>query len=140
MRETVAFHITVLYRNFLSYTREELKKLGLSFGQMPLILYLGKHPDCTQADLTRELQLDWGYSQRSIAKLVDSGFLIKESDRTKSGNRLRLTERGTDAFDACHQVFGAWDRIHTDKLSPQETETLMLLLDKITAEEKKADR
>ena len=60
MKETLAFHIAALYRQFLAYTTEELKKAGLSFGQMPLIIYTGKHPGCTQADMTKMLRLDWG--------------------------------------------------------------------------------
>ena len=135
MRNTVEFQITVLYRDFLACTTEALKKLGLNFGQMPLILYVGKHPDCNQADLTRNLKLDWGYSQRSIVKLVDGGFMNREPD--KSGNRLHLTEKGETAFAVCHEVFGSWDSIHTDKLTAQEKETLFLLLSKLT--EKKAD-
>ena len=59
MKDTFAFQVLVLYREFLAYTKKELKALGLSFGQMPLIVYAGKHPGCMQADLTRALQLDW---------------------------------------------------------------------------------
>ena len=138
MRDTAAFHITALYRDFLSYTEEELKKLGLRFGQMPLILYVGKHPDCTQADLTRDLRLDWGYSQRSVEKLVQNGFMKKEAE--KSVNHLRLTEEGDNAFEVCHGVFAAWDLANTDMLTSEEKETLLLLLQKMTAEGKKANR
>ena len=134
MRNTFAFQITVLYREFLAYTTAELKKLGLSFGQMPLILYVGKHPDCTQAELTRALRLDWGYSQRSIAKLVESGFMNKVADKIKPGNCLNLTEKGESAFAACHEVFPSWDRLHADRITSEEKETLLLLLHKLTAE------
>ena len=139
MKDTAAFQITVLYRDFLAYTTDALKKQGLSFGQMPLILYVGKHPDCTQADLTKDLKLDWGYSQRSITKLVESGFMKKELNREKSGNRLNLTETGRDAFDACHQVFESWDESHGDRLIAEEKETLLRLLRKMTAERKLMD-
>ena len=139
MRETFAFQITVLYRDFLAFTTEELKKLGLSFGQMPLILYVGKHSCCTQADLTKALRLDWGYSQRSIAKLVDNGFMKKEPDQEKAGNCLTLTGKGADAFDVCHEVFGTWDRSHLNGLNAEEKETLFLLLQKMTAEGKESE-
>lgn len=138
MRDTLAFQITALYRDFLAYTGDALKKLGLNFGQMPLILYAGKHPGCTQAELTRALKLDWGYSQRSVAKLVESGFMKKQQDREKSGNRLHLTEMGKAAFDVCHRVFGDWDGIHTEGLTSEEKETLLLLLRKMTADGKES--
>ena len=67
MEDTMAFASVLLYRQFLSYCTEELKKLGLNFGQLPFLLHVGKHPDCTQAELTRYLRIDWGYCQRSVA-------------------------------------------------------------------------
>ena len=136
MKETMAFHIMALYRDFLAYTTKELKALGVSFGQMPLILYTGKHPGCTQADLTRVLRLDWGYSQRSISKLADAGFLSKEYNEEKACNCLTLTEHGKTVFDTSHRVFQSWDDSRTDGLSAEEKETLFLLLSKITTHRK----
>lgn len=138
MKETMAFHIMALYRDFLSYTTKELKALGISFGQMPLILYIGKHPGCTQADLTRTLHLDWGYSQRSITKLVDTGFIRKEYNEAKAGNCLTLTEHGMEVFDTSHQVFTSWDSVKTGNLTAEEKETLLALLSKITTQKKES--
>lgn len=138
MKETLAFHIAALYREFLAYTTEELKTLGLSFGQIPLIIYTGKHPGCTQADLTRALRLDWGYSQRSITKLVNGGFLSKEYDEARSCNCLTLTESGCRAFEACHSVFYDWDRQKTAVLSEEESTALLSLLRKLSAERKES--
>ena len=136
MQETIAFYLSVLYRDFLAYTTEQLKNLGLSFGQMPLILYAGKHPGCTQAELTRALHLDWGYSQRTVAKLTQGGFLRKEFDPARSSNCLHLTESGLRAFDVCHRVFTSWDQ--ASPLSEEETQTLLALLQKLTAERKES--
>ena len=111
MKETLAFQIVVLYREFFAYTTKKLKTLGLSFGQMPFIVYVGKHPGCTQADLTKALKLDWGYSQHSIARLVDSGFMTKEHNEECSYYCLDLTDNGNRAFDACHKVFQEWDQM-----------------------------
>ena len=132
MKETVAFQMMVLYRDFLAYTTGELKKLGLSFGLMPLVLYIGKHPRCSQADLTRMLRLDWGYSQRSIKKLVEVGLIRKEYDDGHACNCLTLTEAGEKVFDASHNVFASWDQLHTTGLSPEERDTLLRLLTRLT--------
>lgn len=131
MKDSLAFQIVVLYRDFVSYTTKELKTLGLNFGQMPLILYMGKHQGCVQADLTKALKLDWGYSQRSIAKLVDAGFMTKEYNEEKSCNCLNLTERGKHAFDICHSVFYAWDDGKMQAFSTEDKATVLELLKKI---------
>lgn len=76
---TVSSRILTLHRAFAAYTSQRLQELGLNFGQMYFILYVGKHPDCTPSELTKELHLDWGHSQRSLVKLVEDGFLTREA-------------------------------------------------------------
>ena len=134
MKETLAFQIVILYREFLAYTTKELKKLGLNFGQMPLVVYVGKHPGCTQADLTKALRLDWGYSQRSIARLAESGFMTKEHNEECNGNCLNLTENGNQAFDECHKVFKQWDQLKMEKFSDDEKKRIIAFLKEIAVE------
>ena len=74
MFQTLAFYATVFHRDFAAYTTARLQKLGLSFGLLFPLIYVGKHPGCSQAQLTSALGLDWGYSQRSITRLVDEGL------------------------------------------------------------------
>ena len=104
---TVSSRILTLHRAFAAYTSQRLQELGLNFGQMYFILYVGKHPDCTPSELTKELHLDWGHSQRSLVKLVEDGFLTRE--KLGRSYRLRLTSQGEQAFMVCHRVFADWD-------------------------------
>ena len=67
---TLAFYANTFHRDFAAYTKARLQKLGLSFGAMFPIIYVGKHPGCSQAELAAALGLDWGYSQRSIIRLA----------------------------------------------------------------------
>ena len=110
MNRTLSFYTTVLYKNFLAFTTGELHKLGLSYGQMPFIVYVGKHPGCTSSRLKEQMHLDWGHTQRCITRLVDGGFLSKEqSEGDGRTYHLNLTESGEHAFRVCHQVFQVWD-------------------------------
>lgn len=89
---TVSSCILTLHREFAAYTTQRLQELGLSFGLIYFVIYVGKHPDCTPSELTKALHLDWGHSQRSLNKLAEDGFLTKE----KNGRsyHLKLTQRG----------------------------------------------
>ena len=129
MFNTLAYYSSVLYRDFIAYTSEKLEKLGLHFGLLFFLIYVGKHPGATPSDLTQTLRLDWGHSQRCITKLVDSGFLTKE----KVGRRyqLHLTEKGREAFEVSHQVFFDWDDQRLTALSEEERRTLFALLQKV---------
>lgn len=133
MFQTLAYYATVFHRSFVAYTTGRLQSLGLSFGSLFPVIYVGKHPDCTQAELTEALGLDWGHSQRTIAKLVEEGFLT----RVKSGRayHLNLSPKGQQAFQVSHQVFFDWDREHLDALDPTEQEQLRALLAKVTRKE-----
>ena len=129
MFHTLAYHATVFHRSFAAFTAAQLEALGLHYGALFFILYVGKHPGCTQAQLTSALQLDWGYSQRSILRLVADGFLIRE----KKGRayQLKLSPKGTEAFKISHQVFLQWDEAALDSLSPAQQQELFALLSKV---------
>lgn len=120
---TVSSCILTLHREFAAYTTQRLQELGLSFGLIYFVIYVGKHPE-----LTKDLHLDWGHSQRSLNKLAEDGFLTKE----KNGRsyHLKLTQRGENAFVVCHQVFIDWDAQSLGGLTAQERQQLLTLLQK----------
>ncbi len=133
MFQTLAYYATMCHRSFVDYTTARLQLLGLSFGSLFPVIYVGKHPGCTQAELTAALGLDWGYSQRSVTRLVEEGFLTRE----KSGRayHLNLSAKGQEAFQVSHQVFFDWDREAMASLSETEREQILSLLAKATKKE-----
>lgn len=133
MFQTLAYYATAFHRSFVNYTTAKLQTLGLNFGSLFLVIYVGKHPGCTQTQLTSDLNLDWGYSQRSVTKLVEEGFLT----RKKSGRcyHLNLSDKGQQAFEVSHQVFFDWDEQVLSALSLQEREQLFTLLAKAAQKE-----
>lgn len=126
MLRTFSYACTVLYRRFTHYTSNRLHQLGLSFGTLFFLIYVGKHPGCTQSELTTDLRMDWGHSQRTVLKLVESGFLNREKDGR--AYRLTLSDKGCRAFEASHQVFFDWDEEALSNLTPEERTQLMALL------------
>lgn len=126
MFRTFSYACTVLYRRFTQYTSARLNQLGLSFGTLFFLIYVGKHPGCTQSELTTALHLDWGHSQRTVLKLVEGGFLLREKDGR--AYRLTLSEQGHRAFEASHQVFFDWDEQALANLTPEERRQLTALL------------
>ena len=133
MFQTLAYYATVFHRGFTAYTSRRLQQLGLNFGSLFPVLYVGKHPGCTQAELTEALDLDWGYSQRCITRLVEDGFLTRE----KSGRsyHLDLSPKGQEAFQVSHQVFFDWDQQALAALNEEEQKQLFALLAKVSRKE-----
>ena len=133
MLQTLSYHCTALYRSFTDYTSRRLQEIGMSYGALFVIIYIGKHPGCTQGELTQALRLDWGYCQRTIVRLVEDGFLTRE--RVGRAYHLDLREKGQQAFAISHQVFFDWDDQVMAGLSIQEREQLIKLLNKVTCQE-----
>ena len=77
-QKTLSYYIAMLYRSFSDFTGDKLQEVGLNFGLLFFIVYIGKKPNCTPSELTKALSLDWGHSQRCINRLTDDGFITKE--------------------------------------------------------------
>ena len=133
MKDTLAFNLVYLYKDFLNYVNKELKKQQLSHGQLPFILYIGKHDGTTPSQLKEALHMDWGHAQRSITKLVDQGFVTKyyEADNKRNAH-LSLTSKGYDVFTFAHQLFQDWDHECLQSMNPEEHQQLLQLLKKLT--------
>ena len=133
MTDTFSYRCITFYRSFVAYTSYRLQELGLSFGVLFLLVYVGKHPDCTQGELTQALELDWGYCQRSVVKLVEDGFLLRE--RKGRAYHLNLSEKGREAFELSHQFFSDWDEQVLGAFEEEEREQLFALLNKVKTKE-----
>ena len=129
MLDTLAYKLSVLYKNFYAYASARLHPFGLHNAWIFFILYVGKHADCTPAELTKSLHVDWGYSQRIVTKLVADGFLTRE--KVGRAYHLNLSEQGQDAFAVSHQVFSEWDQQAMAALDQSEQTQLLSLLAKV---------
>ncbi|MDO4453942.1 MAG: winged helix DNA-binding protein [Eubacteriales bacterium] len=129
MFRTLSYYFSIFHKDFVNYTSQKLQTLGLNYGSLFFLIYVGKNPDCTPSELTKALHVDWGHSQRSISKLEESGFLTKE----KSGRsyHLTLTSKGLEAFQLSHQVFFDWDKENLQCLTDEEYKELLKLLQKV---------
>ena len=128
MFQTLAYYSSVFHKEFVGYTSDKLQKLGINFGSVFFLIYVGNHPGCTPSELTKALQMDWGHSQRSVTKMVNEGFMTK--DKCGRIYHLNLTEKGQQAFQVSHQVFFDWDKEKLKALTDAECRQLFELLQK----------
>ena len=132
MGRTLSYYAGAMYRDFSGFTEARLQELGLHYGSLFFVLYIGKHPGCSPSELTKALRVDWGHSQRSVEKLVREGFVIKE--RPGGGGRayqLTLTARGQEVFEESHRVFFEWDEQKLSALNGEERQQLLSLLERV---------
>lgn len=129
--EYLSGYAVLFYRDFSSFTAAGLQEIGLNFGFLYPVLYVGKHPGCTQGELKEALKMDWGYCQRSVERLVKDGFMEKERTGAERSWHLRLSEKGEQAFSISRKSFEEWDQKMLSCLSDEEKESLFSVLKKI---------
>lgn len=132
MQDSLAFFALMLEKDFATFCNRRLQEVGMTQGLLYFILYIGKHPCCGMGDMTRELRMDWGHTQRSVDKLVQDGFVHKQkNEQDKRAYHLTLTSKGENAFSVSHQVFFDWDAGILQELSTKEKNHLFTLLEKL---------
>ena len=132
MTETFAFYISVLRKEFTKYCSETLSELNVTYGQLFILIFLGKKEKCSPKTLSTILKLDAGQLNRTILTLTKNGFLIQEKNQQdRRANILSLTDKGKQVFEMSHNLFYQWDEGALAPLSAAERQELLKLVKKI---------
>lgn len=133
--DSFAAQVSMLRRQFVGYCTQQLSRVGVTYGQVYILICIGKRGACSPKEIGQVLGLDGGHLNRTLAKLVDGGFVEQEPDpRDRRARVVCLTPRGEKIFDLCHQVFHQWDEEVLAPLAPQERAQLMDALKKLNRE------
>lgn len=129
MVDSFSYIFTILHRRFSLYVADRMKEIGLSYGSMFPIIFIGRHENCTQSELTSALNLDWGHCQRLVLKLESDGFISRV--KCSRSYHLCLTEKGKECFDVIYKSFYDWDEAVFKDFDEEDKENLLMLLRKI---------
>lgn len=98
-----------------------LKKFGLSSGSYPYLMILRRCEGLSQNKISCELSQDKAMSARTVAKLIELGYLYKKVDENDSrAYKLYLTEKGKETIPLVkEEIYGLIDLI-TNGLTEDE--------------------
>lgn len=132
MIETFAFNISTLRKQFTKYCNDRLNELGISYGQLYIIIFIGRRNTCSPSDISTGLKLDAGHLNRTLNKLIENEFIIQTKNPNDGRAKiLSLTDKGENVFRVSKELFTQWDQDVLSPLSEEEKSTLMQLLKKI---------
>lgn len=124
--DSFAAQVSALRRQFVGYCTQQLAQVGVTYGQVYILICIGKRGACSPKEIGQVLGLDGGHLNRTLAKLAEGGFVVQEPDPGDRRARVvRLTPKGDEVFALSHEVFHRWDEEILSPLSPQERGQLM---------------
>ena len=124
--------ISITNRGRDMFVNDRLKPLGLTCGQVPVLMLLAKEQNIMQETLVRHYHLDKGTIARAVKKLEDAGFIRRIPDpRNKRAVRLFLTKKGEAAIPVILAINRAWETWIYRGLPPADKQAVRTLMQTI---------
>lgn len=124
--DSFAFYISALRKNFVTYCSEKFLELGITYGQLFVLIYIGKKKECSPKEISEFLKLDAGQLNRTLSKLIENSFIIqRKNNNDRRANIVSLTEKGKKVFEESHNIFYEWDNMVLSKIDDNSRQELM---------------
>jgi len=121
--------ISITSRGRFIFLNDRLRPIGLSAGQIPVLMLLYNEQNITQETLVRHYQIDKGTIARAVKKLEDAGYIRRIIDPdNRRAVRLFLTEKGEEVAPVIRAINHEWEEEVCAGLSETEKETLNTLM------------
>lgn len=130
--DSFAFCVSVLRKKFAAFCTERLSQMDVTYGQLYIILFLGKREICSPKDISTALHLDAGHLNRTLAKMVTENLVVQtKSTVDKRASVVQLTAHGRQVYEKSRNLFQEWDTTALEMLTEEEKQTLMQLIRKV---------
>ena len=129
-----------IFRYTQIYLDKVLKEFDLSSGSYPYLLILKNNDGINQNRISEELGYDKAMTTRTLAKLIDIGYLdrIKDDDDFRA-NKIYLTEKGKNVTVKVLEKIHELVRLVTLDLNEEEKVNTIDSLNKILCNIKKIE-
>ena len=111
-----------------------LDETGVYHAQHRLLMEISRHPNASQTDIARSMDISPATIAVSLKKLEKGGYIHKAMDEGDNRfNQITITEKGNQVVERSKQIFEATDRQVLEGFTEAEKVTLSLLLQKLDA-------
>lgn len=111
-----------------------LDETGVYHAQHRLLMEISRHPNASQTDIARSMDISSATIAVSLKKLEKGGYIHKAMDEVDNRfNQITITGKGNQVVERSKQIFEATDRKVFEGFTEEEKVTLSLLLQKLDA-------
>lgn len=122
MNDNSVFHLLIkVCRAHQKKTRELLEKIGLHWGQPPLLHVLWEKEGRTQTELCEILKISSATIAKMVCRMENEGFITKKVDREdRRVSRIYLTEKGREVREKVKEIERTVEEICVEGFTPEE--------------------
>lgn len=125
-------YIAQLYRAGNYFFSHTVDSVEIGSGHIAIIFYLYHHPNCSQDDLTKAIEVDKATITRGLSKLEQVGIVSRTADELdKRVKRIRLTAKGESAFHEIKNATNTWHSVLLEGFDAEESKQLDLMFEKL---------
>jgi DNA-binding MarR family transcriptional regulator len=122
--------ISVCYKYIQKIKSLEMTEFGLKGAHAMFLFFLHSHPEgLTAAQLSQLCAEDKAAVSRSLASLLEEGYIV--SDEKKYRSRIRLTQRGEEVACRIDQMIERWVESGGDGLTEKDRDVFYSSLELI---------
>lgn len=111
---------------------KKVNHTGVYQSQHRLLMHLNHHPNCSQVEIARELEISPAAVAVSLKKLESGGYITRET--TESDNRthrVTITPKGRSVIERSEQMFWETEKAMFEGFSEEEMQSLQQFFERI---------
>ena len=102
--------VSMIARGHAIYINHHIAEYGLSATQLHLLYEISKQDDLNQEKISVRCNLNKGAVARSIKKLEDNGFVVRQIDENnRRQNKVSLTKKGNETLKKAVKILNQWE-------------------------------
>ena len=102
--------ISMIARGFATYVNHNIADLDINSTQLMLLYEIYRQCDINQESISKGCNINKGAVARSIRKLEDKGFVVRQIDENnRRQNKVSLTPKGEETLKKAKIILNKWE-------------------------------
>ncbi|MGN1362235.1 MAG: MarR family winged helix-turn-helix transcriptional regulator [Methanobrevibacter sp.] len=126
-------YISMISKSYSKYLNYKFNDIGLNSTQVNILFHIHFKNNLNQEEIAKRCNINKGAVARSLKKLEDEGYLIREVDEdNRRQNKIKLTEKGEKNFKQIKEISLNYESKVLENLYNEDIKKLKTILKDVT--------